>query len=189
MIPINGTMINKVSFFELVQLDFKAQLQGRSGYGDRLAALLFGRGFHTLLSYRLQRKFLILPIVGKICAKMLSYISSSFTGCDISFYAKLDGGIYIPHPTGIVIGDNVEVGHGTTILQQVTLGTTIKGGHDYPKVGRHVYLGAGSKILGEITIEDYAVIGANAVVLHDVPRSSTAVGIPARIQDCKASSF
>lgn len=183
MTLINSTMISKTSFFELVQNDFKAQLQGRSGFGDSLAALLFGRGFHTLLSYRMQRAFLHLPIGGKFIAKVLRYISSSFTACDISFYAKLDGGIYIPHPTGIVIGDNVEVGHGTTILQQVTLGTKIKGGLDYPKVGRFVYLGAGSKILGKIVIEDYAVIGANSVVLQDVPRRSTAVGIPARILD------
>lgn len=174
-------MSTKVSFFDQVIEDFRAQLQGRRGYGDYLAALFFGRGFHALLSYRMQRSLLPIPLAGKFFAKLLRYISCSFTGCDISFYAKMSGGIYIPHPTGIVIGDNVEIGHGTTILQQVTLGTKIKGGLDYPKVGLSVYLGAGSKILGKILIDDHAVIGANAVVLQDVPKYGKAVGVPARI--------
>lgn len=181
MILINGSMSTKISIFDQVKEDFLAQLQGRHGYGDYLAALLFGRGFHTLLSYRIQRSLLLVPLVGKFFAKFLHYISCGITGCDISFYAKLSGGLYIPHPTGIVIGDNVEIGHGSTILQQVTLGTKIKGGLDYPKVGLSVYLGAGSKILGKILIDDHAVIGANAVVMQDVPRYGKAVGIPARI--------
>lgn len=180
-------MISKASFLELVQNDFKAQLQGRTGLGDRLAALLFGRGFHTLLSYRMQRALLKLPVAGKFIAKVMRYISNCFTACDISFYAVLEGGIYIPHPTGIVIGDNVEVGHGTTILQQVTLGKNIKGGLEYPKVGRFVFLGAGSKILGKISVDDYAVIGANSVVLQDVPKHGTAVGNPARIIDSQSN--
>lgn len=193
MIMIDGSMKTKISFFDQVKEDFQAQLQGRRGYGDILAALLFGRGFHTLISYRIQRVLLPVPIVGKFFAKIMRYISCAFTGCDISFHAKLSGGIYIPHPTGIVIGDNVEIGGGTTILQQVTLGTKIKGGLDYPIVGEFGYLGAGSKILGRIVIGDHAVIGANAVVLQDVPRHGKAVGIPARIIEreklLKSSSY
>ena len=171
----------QTSLVKLVIADLNAQLQGRRGYRDKCAAIVFGRGFHTLLSHRLQRVLIKIPFVGKLLAKILRYISCSFTGCDISYYAIIDGGVYIPHPTGIVIGDHVEIGQGTTILQQVTLGTTTKGGEDYPNVRTNVYLGAGCKILGKITIDDYAIIGANSVVLQDIPRHCKAVGVPARI--------
>lgn len=173
-------MGSQESLFESIASDYKAQLQGRKSLGAIITALLFGRGFHTLLSYRIQRALLKIPLIGKILAKILRYISCAFTGCDISYYASLEGGIYIPHPTGIVIGDYVCVGEGTTILQQVTLGTKMKSGKDYPKIGKNVYLGAGSKIIGAISIGNSCTIGANAVVLENVPNNCTAVGIPSR---------
>lgn len=85
----------------------------------------------------------------------------------------------MPHPTGIVIGDQVKVGENSTILQQVTLGTKTKSGLDYPIVGKNAYLGAGSKIIGSVLIGENVLIGANAVVISDVPDNTTAVGIPA----------
>ncbi|MBK6897678.1 MAG: serine acetyltransferase [Alphaproteobacteria bacterium] len=173
--------MNNDSFFQAVRLDCLAQLQGRKGLNDYFSSVIFGRGFHTLLSYRLQRALIKIPGVGKIIAKFLRYVSCAFTGCDISYHAILSPGIYMPHPTGIVIGDFVSVGCGTTILQQVTLGTKTKNGKDYPHVGNNVYLGAGCKVIGLISINDNCIIGANSVVLENIPENATAVGVPARI--------
>lgn len=174
-------MITNWSLWKLVHLDYMAQSQGRQGLKNFFAVIFFGRGFQTLLSHRLQILALRLPIVGKFLAKILHYITCCLTSCDISIYAELSGGIYIPHPTGIVIGDKVIIDHGTVILQQVTVGKKTMGGTDYPSIGKHVFLGAGCKILGELTVGDYSVIGANSVVLQDVPKHGKAVGVPARI--------
>jgi serine O-acetyltransferase len=84
----------------------------------------------------------------------------------------------MPHPNGIVIHPDAEIGPNCLIFQQVTLGT---GSGGAPKLGGHVDVGAGAKILGGVTIGRDARIGANSVVLDDVPPGATAVGIPARI--------
>jgi serine O-acetyltransferase len=99
------------------------------------------------------------------------------TGADIPLNCKLGGGLLMPHPNGIVIHPDVVVGPNCLILQQVTLGT--RGG--VPRVGGHVNMGAGAKILGPISIGDHTNIGANAVVLNDVPHGATAVGVPAKL--------
>lgn len=101
------------------------------------------------------------------------------TGAEIDLQARIGGGLLVPHPNGIVIHPEASVGANCLIFQQVTLGTTARGG--YPQIGHHVDIGAGARILGAVTIGDHAVIGANAVVLGDVPRYGRAVGVPAVI--------
>jgi serine O-acetyltransferase len=91
---------------------------------------------------------------------------------------RIGGGLLIPHPNGIVIHPDVEVGPNCLLFQQVTLGHA---GAGVPRLGGHVDVGAGAKIIGPVTIGDHAKIGANAVVTIDVPMSATAVGIPARL--------
>jgi serine O-acetyltransferase len=103
---------------------------------------------------------------------------SAVTGADVPLNCRLGGGLLLPHPNGIVIHPDAEVGPNCLLFQQVTLGGG-KGGA--PKLGGHVDVGAGAKILGGITIGPNAKIGANSVVLHDVPPGATAVGVPARI--------
>jgi serine O-acetyltransferase len=104
---------------------------------------------------------------------------SVVAGADISTLATLGGGLMLPHPNGVVFHRDVVIGVNCMIMQQVTIGQVAEGG--VPRLGNHVYVGAGAKILGPITIGDGAKIGANAVVLNDVPPFSTAVGVPARI--------
>jgi len=88
----------------------------------------------------------------------------------------------IEHQHGIVVHGNCEIGDGTILRQGVTLGIKdIAYLDDVPTVGRNVDIGAGAKIMGRVTIGDNAKIGANAVVIRDVPPNSTAVGIPAKI--------
>lgn len=86
----------------------------------------------------------------------------------------------LPHPNGVVIHPRANVGPNCLIFQQVTVGNG--DGADVPKIGGHVDIGAGAKLLGGIIVGDHARIGANAVVLQDVPEGATAVGIPARIK-------
>jgi serine O-acetyltransferase len=104
---------------------------------------------------------------------------SIVTQSDISLEATLGEGLKLPHPNGIVIHEEAVIGANCMIMQQVTVGM-IDGG-EVPTLGNNVYVGAGAKIIGRVTIGDGARIGANAVVLRDVPAGATAVGIPASI--------
>ena len=105
------------------------------------------------------------------------------TGADIPLNCQVEGGLKAPHPNGIVIHPDAKIGPNCIIFQQVTIGKT--DGKGPSKIGVHVDIGAGAKILGDIYIGDHARIGANAVVLSDVEPGATAVGVPARVIDIK----
>ena len=107
---------------------------------------------------------------------------SIVTGCDLPIISEIGGGLLMPHPNVIVIHPACKIGHNCLIFQQVTLGSNeSSSGSGVPIIGGHVDIGAGAKILGPINIGDNAVIGANAVVLIDVPANAVAIGIPARV--------
>lgn len=99
------------------------------------------------------------------------------TGADIPITCELGGGLLLPHPNGIVIHDRCVVGVNCLIFQQVTLGATNSG---VPRIGGHVDIGAGAKVIGGLAIGDHARIGANALVLNDVPAGATVVAAPAQ---------
>ncbi len=103
---------------------------------------------------------------------------SAVSGADIPLTCQIGGGLRLPHPNGVVIHPDARIGPNCLIFQQVTLGTVDSGGT--PVVGGHVDIGAGAKLLGPVVIGDDAVIGANAVVVRDVPPDHVATGIPAR---------
>jgi serine O-acetyltransferase len=103
---------------------------------------------------------------------------SIVTGADIPLNCQLGGGLLIPHPNGIVVHPDARIGVNCLIFQQVTIG--IASGTGVPEIAGHVDIGAGAKILGPIRIGAHSRIGANAVVITDVSRGSTAIGIPAR---------
>jgi serine O-acetyltransferase len=103
---------------------------------------------------------------------------SAVAGADIPVNsARIAGGLMIPHPNGVVVHPEAVIGPNCILFQQVTIGTGPKPG--VPRLGGHVDVGPGAKILGGVTIGDHAVIGANAVVLNDVPAGAVAVGVPA----------
>jgi serine O-acetyltransferase len=104
---------------------------------------------------------------------------SIVTGADIPLNCCLGGGLLMPHPNGIVIHPDAQIGPNCLLFQQVTIGTRDDG--RAPRIDGHVDIGAGAKIIGAVTIGRHAKIGANSVVLEDVPEGATAVGIPARI--------
>ena len=113
--------------------------------------------------------------------KTIAFINQILFGCDIAKDAKIDAGLYLPHPSGVVVGENAIVGKNCILHQGVTLGDRgeCHSGSD-PIVKDYVEIGTGAKVLGAITIGRYARIGANSVVLHDVEEFGVAVGLPAK---------
>lgn len=104
-------------------------------------------------------------------------------GCYISHSAKIGVGIQFPHPNGIIIGGSTVIGKNCIIYQQVTFGGKVVGDAqrgNYPTLGDNVTVFAGSKVIGDITIGDNVIIGANSVVNRNVPSNSIIAGVPAK---------
>ncbi len=99
-------------------------------------------------------------------------------GLEIVIGSPIDGGLYIAHPIGTVISPHT-IGKNCSIIAAVTIG--MRNEWAFPRIGDNVFIGAGARVLGDITIGNGAVLGANAVVIKDVPAGATAVGIPARV--------
>ncbi len=113
---------------------------------------------------------------------LISQISRFLTGIEIHPGARIGRGFFIDHGMGVVIGETAIIGDNVTIFQGVTLGGTGKEtGKRHPTLGHNIVVGAGAKVLGNIVIGDGSYIGANAVVIKEVPPNSTVVGVPGRI--------
>jgi serine O-acetyltransferase len=130
--------------------------------------------------YHRARNGLWHRLMGRIARRRYNFWSL-VTQSDVSLYATLGRGLKLPHPNGVVIHEDAVIGTDCMIMQQVTIGMI--GDGDVPTVGNNVYVGAGAKIIGRVSVGDGARIGANAVVVHDVPAGATAVGVPARLVD------
>jgi len=146
-----------------------------------LEVVLLYPGLHALGWYRVANVVYKLRLV--LLAKLLMNLGKLLTGIEIHPAAKIGKGLFIDHGLGVVIGETTVIGRDVTIFQGVTLGgrgnETTKKRH--PTICDGAMIAAGAKVLGPITIGKEAKVGANAVVLTDVPAYATAVGIPARI--------
>ncbi|MQW78099.1 serine acetyltransferase [Nocardioides sp. dk4132] len=147
--------------------------------GKTVAVLLFNRGFHAVLAYRVAAKLLERRV--PLAPWLLTRLIQVLYGIDIDPRAKIGGGCRILHGVGLVVAQEVRIGPGVTIYHGVTLGITGGAKDGVPVVGRGCVLGAGAKVLGPVQIGDNVNVGANAVVLQDVPSGCDAVGIPARV--------
>lgn len=115
----------------------------------------------------------------KLLARWTSQFAKWLTGIEIHPAAKIAGGVFIDHGTGVVIGETAEIEEGVVIYQGVTLGGTGKEkGKRHPTIKKGAMISAGAKILGGFTVGEYAKIGAGAVVLKEVPPYATVVGVP-----------
>lgn len=110
---------------------------------------------------------------------LVRYFNQVLTGADIALDALVGPGLVLYHPAGVVIGPGCRLGARCTIMQGVTLGEGPNGRGGAPQLGDHVYVGPGAKLIGGIDIGSHAMIGANAVVLADVPAHAFAAGVPA----------
>ena len=114
--------------------------------------------------------------------RLISQISRFLTGIEIHPGAKIGKCFFIDHGDGTVIGETTEIGDYVTLFQQVTLGGTGKDkGKRHPTLRNHVVVAAGAKVLGNIELGEYSKVGANAVVVTNVPPHSTVVGVPGRV--------
>lgn len=146
-----------------------------------LGVIFLYSGFHALVYHRVSH---FLHTHGlKALARMNSQIARHITGVEIHPGATIGKGLFIDHGMGIVIGETAVIGDNCTIYHGVTLGGRghEKGKKRHPTLGNNVLIGAGAKILGNVQIGDDSNIGANAVVLHDVPGGATVVGVPGKV--------
>lgn len=136
--------------------------------------------FHAIIMHRIahwlyKKRLVLLP-------RLLSQWSRFITGIEIHPGATIGEGLFIDHGMGVVIGETTEIGNNVTIYQGVTLGGTGKEkGKRHPTIGNNVVISTGAKVLGSFTVGDNAKIGANSVVLRNVPPDCTVVGVPGRV--------
>lgn len=142
--------------------------------------LLYFKGFHALATHRFAHE--LWEAGRRDFALFLQSQSSRTFGVDIHPAARFGQGIMIDHATGIVVGETAEVGNNCSFLHGVTLGGSGKEmGDRHPKIGEGVLIGAGAKVLGNITVGDGSRVAAGSVVLHDVPPHVTVAGVPAKV--------
>ncbi len=145
-----------------------------------LQIILLYSGLHALIAHRLAHPLWKLKI--PLLPRFISQVSRFMTGIEIHPGAAIGKGFFIDHGMGVVIGETAMIGDNVTLFQGVTLGGTGKEtGKRHPTIGNNVVIGAGAKVLGNITVGDNSYIGANAVVLGDVPDNSTVVGVPGHV--------
>ena len=141
-------------------------------------------GLHAIIVHRAAHALerLRIPVLPRLLMSLVRWI----TGIEIHPAAKIGRGLFIDHGMGVVIGETAVIGDNVTLFQGVTLGGTGKErGKRHPTIKNNVVIGTGAKVLGHITVGEHSVIGANAVVIRDVPEHSTVVGVPGRIAKIK----
>jgi len=142
-----------------------------------LELLMLWPGVHALLSHRVAHALhdAGVPFV----PRTMALATRAITGIEIHPAAQVGRGLFIDHGVGVVVGETAQIGENVTLYQGVTLGGTgFATGKRHPTVQDNVTIGSGAKLLGPITIGHGAKIGANTVVIHDVPPNSTVVGNP-----------
>lgn len=167
-------------FFKNLREDIKAAKLNDPAARNAFEIWLTYSGVHALSWHRVAYFFQKIHL--KLLARIISQLARFFTGIEIHPAAKIEGGVFIDHGSGVIIGETAEVHKGTVIYQGVTLGGTGKErGKRHPTIMENVTLSAGAKVLGGFTVGKGAKIGAGAVVLKEVPPYATVVGVPGRI--------
>lgn len=160
--------------------EIKATFERDPAAVNYLEVLLTYSGLHAIILYRIAH--FLWKVKMPFFPRLISQLARGLTGIEIHPGAAIGQGLFIDHGMGVVIGETSIIGDNITLFQGVTLGGTGKEkGKRHPTVGDNVVIGAGAKILGNITIGDNSYVGANAVVIKDVPPNSTVVGVPGRI--------
>lgn len=146
---------------------------------SRLEVVLCYPGFHSILFYRVAHWFWVRNWL--LLGRFLSHVGRMVTGIEVHPGAKIGKRLFIDHGMGVVIGETAEIGDDVTLYQGVTLGgTSLHHGKRHPTLDDGVIVGSGAQILGGFTVGARARVGANAVVLAEVPPGTTVVGIPAK---------
>jgi len=162
--------------------DLEAIVRHDPASAELLPALLNFKGYVALQAWRVSHWLWLRN--RRDLALLLQSESSDSLQVSIHPSASIGTSVFLDHATGIVIGAFVTIDDEVTILQNATVGRMTEAPDRAPRIGRGVYLGGGATILGDISIGDFAKVGAGSVVTHDVPAGCTAVGVPARLVNC-----
>jgi serine O-acetyltransferase len=166
--------------FTRIHEDIQAVMEDDPAARSRLQIFLLYSGLHAIWAYRLAHWFH--GHGWTFIARSISQAARFLTGVEIHPAARIGRRLFIDHGMGVIIGETAEVGDDCLLYQGVTLGGTGKEtGKRHPTLGHRVVVGSGAKVLGNIRIGDDCRVGANAVVLQDVPAQCTVVGIPGRV--------
>jgi serine O-acetyltransferase len=169
-----------MGIFDEVKSDFSVVFERDPAARSTLEVIFAYPGFHAIFLHRIGNWLWNNHL--ELLARGLSHISRFLTGIEIHPGAKIGKGFFIDHGMGVVIGETSEIGDNVTIYHGVTLGgTSFTRGKRHPTIESNVTIGAGAKILGPLTVGSNSKIGANSVVIVDVPPNSTVVGIPGKI--------
>jgi serine O-acetyltransferase len=163
--------------FKRLRADIRAAKRNDPAARSKFEIWLTYSGVHALSWHRWAH--FLYKIKLRLLARMTSQFAKWLTGIEIHPAAKIAGGVFIDHGTGVVIGETAEIEEGVVIYQGVTLGGTGKEkGKRHPTIKKGAMISAGAKVLGGFTVGEYAKIGAGAVVLKEVPAYATVVGVP-----------
>jgi serine O-acetyltransferase len=163
-----------------IRRDIAAARQRDPAAPTTLEVIFAYPGVHAIWGHRISHW--LWKRGARVAARTLAELTRILTGVDIHPGATLGPGLFIDHATGVVIGETAEVGEDVMIYHGVTLGGSGRDtGKRHPTIGDRVTIGAGAKVLGAIKIGDDSRIGANAVVVKEVPSSAVVVGVPGQI--------
>lgn len=169
-----------MAVFRTLYEDIKTVLDRDPAARNALEVFFCYSGFHALTMHRVSHWLWLHKL--KSLARFNAMLARFFTGVEIHPAAKIGRRFFIDHGMGVVIGETAEVGDDVTIYHGVTLGgVSLKKEKRHPTIGNNVIIGAGAKVLGPFKVGDRVRIGANSVVLHEVPDDATVVGVPGRI--------
>ena len=170
--------------FSYLKEDFSAIKQRDPATNSNLEAFLFSSGLHAIFFHRIAH--IIWKKNFRITARIIAHIARFLTGIEIHPAAQIGYGFFIDHGMGVVIGETSEIGNNVTMYHDVTLGgTTVfdKNGKvmikRHPSIGNNVIIGSGAQVLGPINVGDNAKIGSNAIVVKNVKKGETVVGVAA----------
>jgi serine O-acetyltransferase len=175
------------TFWSVLRDDLEVALRQDPAARSRLEVALAYPGVHAVWAYRLAHRMWREPAL-RLPARLLSQATRAATGIEIHPAARLGHRLFIDHGMGVVIGETAEVGDDVVLFHGATLGgRSMRHGKRHPTLGNRVVVGTGAKILGPVWVGDDAQIGANAVVVKDVPAGAVAVGVPAQIRELPSS--
>jgi len=170
------------SAWRRIREDLDAAIERDPAVDSRLEMALTSPGLHAIWVHRLSHRLWARPGC-RLTARILSQISRAITGVEIHPGAQIGRRFFIDHGMGVVIGETAEVGDDVMMYHGVTLGgRSMKRVKRHPTVGNNVTIGAGARVLGPVYIGDRVLIGANSVVVKDIPAGAVATGVPAKIR-------
>ncbi|MGE5471284.1 MAG: serine O-acetyltransferase [Bacteroidota bacterium] len=185
---MTASLTAPTSLWAILREDLACVFQRDPAARSTLEVLTTYPGVHAILSHRLAHR---LWLAGwRFPARLLSFLGRMLTNVDIHPGATIGRRFFIDHGACVVIGETAEVGDDVTLYHGVTLGgTSWNKGKRHPTLADGVVVGAGAKILGPISIGERVRVGANSVVVKDVPADRTVVGVPGRIVDTRAGGL